>query len=584
MGTNTNGSAAYPEPQWYAEFRSAYASAQAFILHGNVSDYVVPGVRLSAYLAKRLESRDVICFFDRAHGVTFGSPQMEAKAKKELKLDAPVDPALAALGLATGGGQGDVFPKAPSAALPLLEELLKSSLSVALIINFAEHICPAQDTATMAAEDRQAQIILRTWGTDKVIKERGNVVFLVTELLSDLSPAVRAASSCWKAINIPLPAQTEREQFISAYLKAWELPMEMTAPELGRGTAGLALVHLENIFLQADATGKLTWPLVRMAKADIIRGEYAGLLTIMEPTYGFEAVGGMEPLKQWARDEVMRPVQDGRIQDVPQGALFVGPPGTGKSHFVRALAREVGFNAVALNLENIMSKWQGQSERDMARALGVVKALAPVLLFMDELDQSEGASRGQTSGSPSGKNIFNQILQFLSDPTNRGRVIFFGASNRPDLIDPALMRFGRIDAIIPVMLPSGIERESVARAAARSQGVEITGEACQALANGSERYSCADVTAVVTKARKAAGRVASKQIQVEHVRAALAAIRPATIRQAGFFEQVALDACNDLELLPAEYAARLRTAALESQVPTVSSDPLLTGPRRKREL
>jgi transitional endoplasmic reticulum ATPase len=464
-----------------------------------------------------------------------------------------------------------------------LEKLLRSELSTAVIVTFAEHVCPAQDTATMAPDDRAAQIVLRTWGTDKVIKDRGNVVFLVTELLTDLSPAIRSASACWHAIDLPLPQADARERFIQAYLDSWRLPLEMTVPELARATAGLSLVHIENIFLQADACGTLTWDLVRMAKAQIISSEYAGLLTIMEPTYGFEAVGGMEPLKNWARTEVMAPVRAGRVNDVPGGVLFVGPPGTGKSHFVRALAKEVGFNAVALNLEKIMSKWQGQSERDMARALGVVKSLSPVMLFMDELDQSEGASRGQNSGSPRGKNIFNQLLQFLADPENRGRVIFFGASNRPDLIDPALMRFGRIDAIIPVMLPNRTERLAVAQAAARSQGMTLIGDAALALADGSDRYSCADMAALVTKARKAAIRADRVTIGVEQARVALATIRPATLKQAAYYEALALDACNDTELLPAEYAQRLDDrGALQKEINAAQVEEPM--PRRKREL
>jgi len=575
----------YPEPAWFGQFRQAYSSTQAYVLHGNVNDYVIPGQKLPTFLNRRFENRDLIAYYDRAHGITFATPTQEAMAKKMLAVDAPPpDPALAALGLA-GGGASDELPRNPGAALPLLEKLLKSDKSVAVVLQFGEHLAAAQDSATMAPDDRTTQIILRSWGTDMVIKDRGNFVLLVVDVLTDISPSLRAASSRWKAIEVPLPDTTAREQFIKAYLDSWGIQMEMSAPELARAAAGLSLVHIEAIFLTADSVGSLSWELVRQAKADIIRGEYAGLLSIMEPTYGFEAVGGMEQLKTWARNEIMRPVREGRINDVPGGVLFVGPPGTGKSHFVRALAREVGFNAVALNLENIMSKWQGQSERDMARALGVVKSLSPVLLFMDELDQSEGASRGQNSGSPSGKNIFNQLLQFLADPANRGKVIFFGASNRPDLIDPALMRFGRIDAIVPIMLPSAAERSAVALASANSQGCPIAPTAQDIIAIGSDRYSCADVTAIVTKARKLMGRRGGDCIEPADAQAALACIRPATLKQATYFEGLALDACNDIELLPEGYRGRIANRAEAGTTPSAPvADDSAALPRRKRDL
>ena len=216
---------------------------------------------------------------------------------------------------------------------------------------------------------------------------------------------------------------------------------------------------------------------MRAEKTALIAQEYAGLLEMMDPTNGFEIVGGMEQLKAWAQAEIIRPVRENRLKDMPQGVIFVGPPGTGKTFFVKALGKEIGFNAVALNMQNILGGIVGTSERNLARALSVVKSLSPVLVFMDELDQSDVSARGNNSGNPVAKNLFSQLLQFLGDPRNRGRVVFFGASNRPDLMDDALLRFGRIDAIIPVLLPEQTEREAIAQATARSLGIDITYQA-----------------------------------------------------------------------------------------------------------
>ena len=191
---------------------------------------------------------------------------------------------------------------------------------------------------------------------------------------------------------------------------------------------------------------------------------------------------------------------------MPQGVIFVGPPGTGKTFFVKALGKEIGFNAVALNMQNILGGIVGTSERNLARALSVVKSLSPVLVFMDELDQSDVSARGNNSGNPVAKNLFSQLCSSLATRTTAASVVFFGASNRPDLMDDALLRFGRIDAIIPVLLPEEPEREAIAQATARSLGVNLVPNAAYQIASNSDKYSAADVAQVVIKARKIAAR------------------------------------------------------------------------------
>ena len=177
---------------------------------------------------------------------------------------------------------------------------------------------------------------------------------------------------------------------------------------------------------------------------------------------------------------------------------------------------------------------------------------------MDELDQSDVSARGNSSGNPVAKNLFSQLLQFLGDPGNRGKVVFFGASNRPDLMDDALLRFGRIDAIIPVLLPEEPERLAIAQATARSLGFTITAAAAEYIAVDSDKYSAADVAQVVIKASKIVKRTSNDPtILTEHAQAAARTLRPATPAKADYFTMLAVQACNDTELLPPRYAALL---------------------------
>lgn len=570
-------------PAFWKSFTRSYTSASgsAFIFHGNVEDHVMPGVYLRGFLKRALVSFEIIVFYDRATGWTFAAPSMEDKTRDYLGLnDAPApNAALAAL---MGGGaaqtvpQKPPFPTDPTVALPLLGRLLTATdLKAVVIVNRAETILPAGDLTLMPAAERTLLVQMLEWGrADSALP---NPLLLVVKNLADLNASLRGATSGYRAIEVPIPTAEQRLAFIEWFIAAQPVNFEgLTAQDLANQTAGLTLVHVENILLEADQDGRLTASDARRMKDDMIRSEYAGLVEIMEPTYGFDAIGGMERIKAWAKTEIIEPVKAGRTADCPKGVILVGPPGTGKTYFVRGLAREIGFNAVSISMDKILGGIVGESEKRMARVLGLVKALAPVLVFMDEIDQSDVAQRGNGSGNPVASNLFSQMLQFMSDESNRGRVVFFAASNRPDLIDPAMMRFGRTDAVIPVLLPNEAERTAIVIAQAKTQGAAIDAGAVTAIVNRSANYSAADLAAVVAKARK----IGSGQIDAGAAVRAIAAIRPGTVQTAQYYTLLAVNAVNDRDLLPDEYAGLLEDrqgleAQIEAQAP---------ARRSKREL
>ena len=476
----------------------------------------------------------------------------------------------------TAAPQKPAFPTDPTAALPLLGRLLAATdIKAVVIISHAETILPAGELDRMPAAERTLLVQMLEWG--RADSPLPNPLILVVKSLTELNAGLRAATSGYRAIELPIPTAEQRLAFIEWFTAAQPVNFEgLTAQDLANQTAGLTLVHVENILLEADQSGRLTVEASRRMKDDMIRSEYAGLVEIMEPSYGFDAIGGMERIKAWAKTEIIEPVKQGRTADCPKGVILVGPPGTGKTYFVRGLAREIGFNAVSISMDKILGGIVGESEKRMARVLGLVKALAPVLVFMDEIDQSDVAQRGNGSGNPVASNLFSQMLQFMSDEGNRGRVVFFAASNRPDLIDPAMMRFGRTDAVIPVLLPNEAERAAILAAQAKTQGAQISAEATQAIVSRSANYSAADLAAVVAKARK----ISAGQIDASAANRAIAAIRPGTVATAQYYTLLAVNAVNDRDLLPDEYAGLLEDrqgleAQIEAQAP---------ARRSKREL
>ncbi len=208
---------------------------------------------------------------------------------------------------------------------------------------------------------------------------------------------------------------------------------------------------------------------IKRHKRRAINEQSNGLLEIIDVQRGFDAIGGMAIVKTYLRTlsrRILASSVDGRYHHlIPRGLILSGPPGTGKTIVAEALALESNLNMV--KLRNVREGLVGQSERNLTRAFDVIKALSPILVFVDEIDQAFGnRGLGQSSDGGTSERIFGQILEFLGDDRNRGNVIWIAASNRPDVLDAALLR--RFDRIIPCLLPTPEEQALILAALPKS--------------------------------------------------------------------------------------------------------------------
>lgn len=550
---------------WVKELTNKYSSgvAHAFILHFNVADYVDHTNLLRDYLARFLSSRDIVCFFNRAEGITFPLESMRQRFIQEMGLGGPVDPALAALAAVAGGGAGGEevsLPREPARALPLLERLLKLEAKTAVILDFTEMLVPDGELSAMSPEDRDSLIFLQRWARDPVIMERGNLVILVTRNLADIHSALRAASSRIEAIALPLPDYEARLAYIQFLQEESESGLnlgDITSEQFAMTTAGLSKIHIEDIKLRAEELGTpVTYELVRERKEDIIRSEFADVIEILEPTFGFELIGGMESVKSFFRSNIIRPLKEGNRRRAPMGVLLTGPAGTGKSAIVMAAARESGVNCINLNLARILGQYVGMSERNLEKALRCIEALAPALVFIDEIDQA--IQRGTGTGNEVSNRLFKRILEFMSDTSHRGRIVFLAATNRPDLMDAALKRPGRFDKKIPCLAPDEKEREAIFRVMLAKYGIghELSNADFTEAARSTEGHTGAEIEAVVIKAFEVAEDSGSSSVRAGDLKHALEAIRPSTT-DIEFMTLLALGECNDKDLLPERYRTKL---------------------------
>jgi SpoVK/Ycf46/Vps4 family AAA+-type ATPase len=347
-----------------------------------------------------------------------------------------------------------------------------------------------------------------------------------------------------------------------------ELKLAIPVEVLARMTAGLSLVHIEDIFLRALHEGRpVDRDLVKDRKDEIIRNEFGDVLEILEPEWGLDMVAGHALVKRYFQDYVISALQKGDKARAPQGVLLVGPPGTGKTAIVEAVAFECGFNCVSLNPARILGQYVGTSERNLEKALLAVEALAPAIVFMDEIDQKLGRrSEGPSGDSGVTARLFSRLMEFMSDTRHRGQLVWLAASNRPDLLDAAFKRPGRFDAIIPMLLPeTDDERLELFDVMFRKYGLNLEWDdtrrslelKMQQAAKLTDGYTGAEIEAVVIKANQLAGRNdrAEGIVHPDDVLQALEFIKPST-KDIEFMTFLALQEVTDLEFVPERFRQR----------------------------
>ena len=182
----------------------------------------------------------------------------------------------------------------------------------------------------------------------------------------------------------------------------------------------------------------------------------------------------------------------------PKGILLYGPPGTGKTLLAKAVATESQANFISIKGPEILSKWVGDSEKGVRKIFRRARQTSPVIVFFDEIDSIAG-TRGSGSDSGVTERVVNQLLTELDGIEDLSNVFFIAATNRPDLIDPALIRAGRVDKLIQVNAPSEKGREEIFKVHLKKVPTS-TQVSIEELAKRTQGYSGADIEGLVKEA------------------------------------------------------------------------------------
>jgi len=604
-----------PSPLWAQELSEKYQSsiAHTFLLHGNVQDFVggIPGLTLKNYLISSFAERDLVVTWNRATGLYLPTAAMRQKFAEIVEFPVPgQQPSTARSGFAAGLNQmaasaptdiAKVLEKVrqPADALEYLNRLLRAKVTVrrndedvplrsAVIIDYIESVAPASDAAA-ADNDRAALVMLSEWSKD-VIGERGHLIILITNDLRDVNERLRKSAARWEQVYIPFPTFDERKDFAHKVVESNEVKLaaDFTYDESARMTTGLRLIDVEDIVLRACFhETDVTRSLVKARKDEIVASEFDEVLQVYENEFGFEAIGGMEEVKADLRETVIEPMRLGQYRIVPQGLLLMGPAGTGKTRLAKALAKESGVTFVELQPSKIFIKWQGDTERRLERALSAITEMTPCIVFIDEIDQA--INRGESGDNGTSNRVFKRLMEFMADTSLRGKVLWTCATNRPDLLDAALLRPGRMDKKIPVLAPDTQERVAILQVLTLQAFGDVPelpiAEDYQSLAEKMTDYTGAEIEGVIGKAFQLYARSKQTWSIAQSLLEAYERIMPTT----GNIEQMtrlALLHCNDLDLVPVAYrelARQLRHPQARAELLDEQPDEIYQRGAKKRD-
>lgn len=561
--------------------------ASSFILHGNVHDYVRLGndyQSLAAFLVTRLSVFDLIINVNPAQGITFPIPAHRDLALQLLGVSPGAPSAIAQL-LGAGPAGANRPPMGQRELLALITQVLDSLLTtpytrpgpesepprpvrVAVLFTYAELLFPDSDLRT---SDAATLTRLLQWPRSPVVGERQHLLLMVAESLDGLHSELRRASARWEPIALPLPKHAERMVFFDHLLdgdESYDLIDGLDSRSVASATGALTLMHLEDIYFRGAGAGGLTPELIIERKQDIIRQEFADVLSVRDAALYFRDIGGYEYLTSWLYERIVLQRQQAATVG---GLLLSGPPGTGKTQLAEAIAGEARVPFVSFSLARILGQYVGNSERNLERALTAVLAVAPCVFFIDEIDQV--TSRGEEGGNGVDNRVFARLLTFLESPERRERrVLVVGATNRPDLLDPALR--SRFDRTAPVLPPTQEDRALIVQTLSTRAGLaEMAPWVYAEVAAASEGWVGRNIRDYVGVVQE----LAADGLTLDAAyREALAIYVPKT-RETAHLTQLALAEVTDLRLVPPAYRQRLAAAHSEAAPVAASST------RRRRE-
>ncbi|EOR00496.1 hypothetical protein E3P92_02477 [Wallemia ichthyophaga] len=411
------------------------------------------------------------------------------------------------------------------------EEAEKNSPAI-VFIDEIDAIAPKREKTNGEVERRVVSQLLTLMDG---LKARSNIVVMAaTNRPNSIDPALRRFGRFDREVDIGIPDPIGRLEILRIHTKNMKLGDDVNLEQIAADTHGyvgadmaslcseaamqqirekMDLIDLDEDTIDAEVLDALGVTMENFRYALGVSNPSALRETVVEvPTVTWNDIGGLDKVKQELQETVQYPVEHPEKfikygMSPSKGVLFYGPPGTGKTLLAKAIANECQANFISIKGPELLTMWYGESEANVRDAFDKARAAAPCVMFFDELDsiaKSRGAGAGGDAGGASDR-VLNQILTEMDGMSAKKNVFVIGATNRPDQIDPALLRPGRLDQLIYIPLPDVPSRLSILKATLRKSPVAPSVD-LEYLSNQTNGFSGADLTEVCQRAAKLAIR------------------------------------------------------------------------------
>ena len=387
------------------------------------------------------------------------------------------------------------------------------------------------------------------------LKSRGQVVVIAaTNRPNSIDPALRRPGRFDREIEIGVPDKKGRKEILQIHTRGMPLNEDVSLDELASQTHGFVGADLQSLVKEAAMKSlRRILPKINLEEEQIpqkildelkvTKDDFQNALREIQPSalrevyvevpnVKWEQIGGLEEVKQELKEAVELPLQKPEvftrmgIRPV-RGILLFGPPGTGKTLLAKAVATESEANFISVRGSELLSKWVGESEKGLREVFRKARMAAPTIIFFDEIDAIAPARGGEDGGSHVTERMVNTMLSEMDGIQNMKDIVVIAATNRADMLDPALLRPGRFDKLIHVPAPDEKARLAILKVHTSKMplGRDVN---LQTLSEKTEGYSGADLEALCREAGMNSLRenIGSKIIDKKHFEKALDAVRP----------------------------------------------------------
>lgn len=359
----------------------------------------------------------------------------------------------------------------PAAFIKQLTKFLQSKEhKILILIDGADLLLPETETGMMSPDQLHLLNVLIDLGLNDGFQQTENILILKS-LEGNINRAL-SRSGAFPRISVPLPEEKMRKEFLEYLTRhakySRTIPDNIAIDELTRLTNGTRLKNIEELAKKCYSENLvITREDINVIKAETIKNISQGQLGIIIPKRKIDDIVGCENLKRFLKYQVM--LARAGSKSMPSMIILMGVPGVGKSFSIEAYAAELGWEL--LQWKNVRSQWVGQSEARTEQALEIIEQNSPCLVWVDEGDQVLGGRSVNAGDSGVDARIFGQILAATGDSKLRGKVQWVIATNRPDIMDSALL--DRAGQKIVFLIPSLKDRIQLFSHLAKQQGREL---------------------------------------------------------------------------------------------------------------